>query len=50
MTRTISAAEACSRRITSMSPSPLVSMRWTMRTMRLTLDARSEMISMFALG
>ncbi len=49
-TRTMSAAEACSRRSTSISASPPVSMRWMMRTMRFTLDARSEMISMFEDG
>ena len=35
---------------TSMSPSPVRSMRSMIRTMRLTLAARSEMISMLALG
>ena len=33
-----------------MSSSPLRSMRWTMRMMRFTFAARSEMISMLALG
>ena len=33
-----------------MSSSPVWSMRWMMRTMRFTFEARSEMISMFEDG
>ena len=49
-TRTTSAADACSRGMTSISSSPAWSMRWMMLIMRSTLEARSEMISMFEPG
>jgi hypothetical protein len=47
-TRTVSAAVALCSGITSMSVPPLWSMRATMRIMRFTFEARSEMISMLA--
>ena len=48
--RTTSEALACCIGITSMFSSPVWSMRWMMRIMRFTFDARSEMISMFEAG
>ena len=47
-TRTVSAAVALCSGTTSMSEPPLWSMRATMRAMRFTFEARSEMISMLA--
>ena len=48
--RTTSTALACCIGMTSMFSSPVWSMRWMMRATRLTLAARSEMISMFEAG
>ena len=48
--RTTSEALACCIGMTSMFSSPVWSMRWMMRTMRLTFAARSEMISMLEVG
>jgi len=48
--RTTSTALACCIGMTSMFSSPVWSMRWMMRTMRLTFAARSEITSMFEAG
>ncbi len=48
--RTTSEALACCIWMTSISSSPVWSMRSMMRAIRETFDARSEMISMFEAG
>ena len=48
--RTTSIALACCIGMTSISSSPVWSMRSMIRAMRETLEARSEMISMFEAG
>ena len=50
MTRTTSAADACSSLTTSISSSLDWSIRWIIRNMRSTFAARSEMISMLDPG